>query len=87
MDQRGRDLAEEAIWLARVLVNLMPNEAEVQGVLAVMLHCEARRRARRAPDGRYVPLSEQEPQQWSMRMAWLSRCPGSVITIATRMDT
>src|ERR1700676_3290906 len=52
VDQRGRDLAEEAIWLARVLVNLMPNEAEVQGLLALMLHCEARRRARRAPDGR-----------------------------------
>src|ERR1700680_1007876 len=66
VDQRGRDLAEEAIWLARVLVNLMPNEAEVQGLLALMLHCEARRAARRAPDGRYVPLSEQEPQQWSL---------------------
>ena len=66
VDQRGRDLAEEAIWLARVLVNLMPNEAEVQGLLALMLHCEARRQARRAPDGRYVPLSEQEPQQWSL---------------------
>ena len=66
VDQCGRDLAEEAIWLARVLVNLMPNEAEVRGLLALMLHCEARRKARRAPDGRYVPLSEQEPQQWSL---------------------
>jgi predicted RNA polymerase sigma factor len=66
VDQRGRDLAEEAIWLARVLVDLMPNEAEVQGMLALMLHCEARRQGRRAPDGRYVPLSEQEPQQWSL---------------------
>src|SRR5712671_4533393 len=42
-DQRGRDLAEEAIWLARVLLQLMPTEAEVQGLLALMLHCEARR--------------------------------------------
>jgi RNA polymerase sigma-70 factor (ECF subfamily) len=65
VDQRGRDLAEEAIWLARVLLQLMPREAEVHGLLALMLHCEARRAARRGPDGRYVPLSEQDSQQWS----------------------
>jgi predicted RNA polymerase sigma factor len=64
-DQRGRELAEEAIWLGRVLLQLMPEEAEVRGLLALMLHCEARRRARRGPDGRYVPLSEQDPRQWS----------------------
>src|SRR5579862_493089 len=64
-DQRGRDLAEEAIWLARVLLQLMPGEAEVQGLLAFMLHSEARRLARRGPDGRYVPLSGQDPKQWS----------------------
>jgi RNA polymerase sigma-70 factor (ECF subfamily) len=64
-DQRGRDLTEEAIWLARVLLQLMPNEAEVCGLLALMLHCEARRAARRARDGRYVPLSEQDPKLWS----------------------
>jgi RNA polymerase sigma-70 factor (ECF subfamily) len=67
-DQRGRDLAEEAIWLARVLLQLMPSEAEVQGLLALMLHCEARRPARRGPDGRYVPLSVQDPKQWSLPM-------------------
>jgi RNA polymerase sigma-70 factor (ECF subfamily) len=65
VDQRGRDLAEEAIWLARVLLQLMPEEAEVRGLLALMLHCEARRAARRGSDGRYVPLSEQDSQQWS----------------------
>jgi len=64
IDQRGRDLAEEAIWLARVLLQLMAGEAEVRGLLALMLHCEARRPARRATDGRYVPLSEQDPRQW-----------------------
>src|SRR5262249_41903427 len=47
IDRRGRDLAEEAIWLARVLLQLMPGEAEVQGLLALMLPCEARRSARR----------------------------------------
>jgi predicted RNA polymerase sigma factor len=68
VDQRGRDLAEEAIWLARVLLGLMPSQAEVRGLLALMLHCEARRPARRGPDGRYVPLSEQDPRQWSLSL-------------------
>jgi predicted RNA polymerase sigma factor len=66
VDQRGRDLAEEAIWLARVLLQLLPSEAEVRGLLALMLHCEARRMARRGPVGRYIPLSEQDTQQWSL---------------------
>jgi predicted RNA polymerase sigma factor len=65
-DQRGRNLAEEALWLARVLLQLMPGEPEVQGLLALMLHCEVRRPARRGTDGRYIPLSEQDPKQWSV---------------------
>jgi predicted RNA polymerase sigma factor len=65
MDQRGRELAEEAIWLARVLLQLMPAEAEVHGLLALMLHCEARRAARRGSDGRYIPLSQQDARLWS----------------------
>jgi RNA polymerase sigma-70 factor (ECF subfamily) len=64
-DQRGQDLTEEAVWLARVLRQLMPDEAEVCGLLALMLHCEARRLARRGPEGQYVPLSEQDSKQWS----------------------
>jgi len=66
VDQRGRELAEEAIWLGRVLLQLLPTEAEVRGLLALMLHCEARRAARRGHDGRYVPLSEQDPKLWSL---------------------
>ena len=65
-DQPGRDLTDEAIWLARVLLQLMPDKAEVRGLLALMLHCEARRGARRGPDGRYVPLSKQDTKQWSL---------------------
>jgi len=68
IDQHGRDLAEEAIWLARVLLQLMPGDAEVRGLLALMLHCEARRPARRDPDGRYVLLSEQDPRLWSLSL-------------------
>jgi predicted RNA polymerase sigma factor len=67
-DQRGRGLAEEAIWLARVLVQLIPGEAEVEGLLALMLHCEARRAARRDRDGGFVPLSEQDPKLWSVSL-------------------
>jgi RNA polymerase sigma-70 factor (ECF subfamily) len=66
VDQRGRDLAEEAIWLGRVLLQLLPNQAEVHGLLALMLHCEARRAARRGQDSRYIPLSEQDTQRWSL---------------------
>ena len=66
VDQRGRDLAEEAIWLARVLLQLMPGKLRFTALLALMLHCEARRAARRGPDGRYVPLSEQDCQKWSL---------------------
>jgi len=68
VDQTGRELAEEAIWLARVLTELIPKEPEVRGLLALMLHCEARRSARRGPEGEYVPLTEQDPGQWSMTL-------------------
>jgi predicted RNA polymerase sigma factor len=67
-DHVGRDLAEEAVWLARVLLHLMPKEPEVRGLLALMLYCESRRGARRGADGRYIPLSQQDPELWSVRM-------------------
>ncbi len=67
-DPRARSLAEEAIWLARVLKERLPEEPEVRGLLALMLHCEARRPARRGADGRFVPLSEQEPRLWIASM-------------------
>jgi RNA polymerase sigma-70 factor (ECF subfamily) len=85
VDQRGRDLAEEAIWLARVLLQLMPGEAEVRGLLALMLHCEARRSARRGPDGRYVPLSEQDSQQWSLPL--IEEAEGHLSEVASRGRT
>jgi RNA polymerase sigma-70 factor (ECF subfamily) len=66
VDPRHEDLAGEAIWLARVVRQRMPDEPEVRGLLALMLFCDARRAARRTPDGRYVPLSEQDPAAWSM---------------------
>jgi len=59
-----RGLAEEAIWLGRLVASLMPQEPEVLGLLALMLHAEARRGARRDAAGEFVPLGEQDPQRW-----------------------
>jgi RNA polymerase sigma-70 factor (ECF subfamily) len=64
-DPQRQGLAEEAIWLGRVVVDLLPEEPEARGLLALMLHCEARRGARRDHAGRYVPLTEQDPRDWS----------------------
>ena len=61
---RRRNLAEEGIWLGRLVVSLLPDEAEALGLLALMLHAEARRGARRNADGDYVPLAEQDPDLW-----------------------
>ena len=58
------DLCEEAIRLARILVELMPDEAEVHGLLALMLLIEARRPARTAPDGSMIRLADQDRSQW-----------------------
>ena len=63
-----RDLTEEAMFLARLVTELLPEEPEGLGLLALMLHAEARRRARRNGDGEYVPLAEQNPALWDSRM-------------------
>lgn len=60
-----RDLAAEAIFLGRLLASLLPGEPEVLGLMSLMLHCDARRDARRDADGRFVPLAEQDPRRWS----------------------
>ena len=59
-----RGLAEEAIWLGRLVASLLPEEPEVLGLLALMLHAEARRAARRDAQGEFVPLDEQDPRRW-----------------------
>ena len=64
-DPRRKGLAVEAIELGRLLVRLVPGVAEVRGLLALMLHCEARRAARRSADGAYVPLERQDVTLWS----------------------
>jgi len=67
-DVARRDLTEEAIYLARLVAELMPFEPEGLGLLALMLHAEARRGGRRNAEGEYVPLAEQDPLLWDSRM-------------------
>jgi RNA polymerase sigma-70 factor (ECF subfamily) len=64
-DPKRRDLAGEAIWLGRLVAELMPEEPEALGLLALMLHAEARRGARRDAGGRYVPLADQAVTLWN----------------------
>ena len=58
------DLSTEAIRLGRVLVELMPDEPEAVGLLALMLLTEARRPARVAADGSMVRLADQDRSRW-----------------------
>jgi len=67
-DAARRDLAEEAIFLCRVITELLPGGAEALGLLALMLHAEARRPARRNTSGEYVPLAEQDASLWKVEM-------------------
>ena len=63
-----RDLTGEALFLARLVVELLPQEAEALGLLALVLHTDARRRARRNGHGEYVPLAEQDADLWDWQM-------------------
>jgi RNA polymerase sigma-70 factor (ECF subfamily) len=58
------NLSTEAIRLARVLVELMPDEAEAVGLLALMLLTDARRAARTADDGSLIRLADQDRSLW-----------------------
>ncbi len=58
------DLCDEAIRLARVLVELMPDEPEALGLLALMLLTDARREARTDASGRMIRLAEQDRTKW-----------------------
>ncbi len=59
------DLCGEAIRLARLMAELMPQEAEATGLLAMMLLHDARRAARVGDDGAIVPLDEQDRTRWN----------------------
>ncbi|HMB60644.1 MAG TPA: DUF6596 domain-containing protein, partial [Xanthomonadales bacterium] len=63
-DMTRRGLTSEALFLVSMICELMPDQPEALGLLALMLHTEARRSARRSNDGAYVPLNEQDPDLW-----------------------
>ncbi|HYR08132.1 MAG TPA: sigma-70 family RNA polymerase sigma factor [Longimicrobium sp.] len=58
------DLSNEAIRLARTLHDLLPDDGEVAGLLALMLLTDARRAARTGPAGELIPLDEQDRALW-----------------------
>ena len=58
------ELADEAIWLGRLVVSLLPDEPEAKGMLALLLYAESRRSARRDAAGAYVPLEQQDTNLW-----------------------
>ena len=86
VDPRMRGLTSEALWLGRMVSDLVPDEPEAAGLLALMLHGDARRAARRGPGGAYVPLAAQDPARWNaaqideaeslLRRAGRARRPG-----------
>jgi RNA polymerase sigma-70 factor, ECF subfamily len=61
-------LAGDAITIGRTLGQLMPAEPEAHGLLALMLHCEARSAARYTSNGDFVPLDKQDTTRWSRPM-------------------
>jgi RNA polymerase sigma-70 factor (ECF subfamily) len=67
-DAIRRDLTEEALFLARLVSELLPGDPEALGLLALMLYAHARRHARRQAQGEYVPLAEQDPAAWDAAM-------------------
>jgi RNA polymerase sigma-70 factor, ECF subfamily len=84
-EARRRNLAEEAIWLGRLVVSLLPDEPEALGLLSLMLYAHARLGARRDACGDYVPLADQDPALWDAPMideaeALLLRASGSGAT-------
>lgn len=76
----GHDgVVSEAIWLARLVVELLPTDPEAMGLLALLLFCESRRGASRAGERTvFIPLSEQDCSKWSEPLiseaeGWLRR--------------
>ena len=63
--EAGAGLTQEALFLGRLVMEMLPAEPEPKGLMALMLYCEARRPARRGTKGEYVPLGDQDRGLWS----------------------
>lgn len=80
-DPGRSDLAGEALYLAAIVRALLPGEAEVMGLEALITFCEARRPARTGPDGRFVALEDQDCALWNAAM--ITRAIAMVTTAAS----
>ena len=68
-DADVRDLRHEALFLSELVTVHLPDEPAALGLLSLLCYCDARANTRRASDGTFVPLSEQDPHQWdSLRL-------------------
>jgi RNA polymerase sigma factor (sigma-70 family) len=67
-DLQRTDLSTEAIRLTRMVRDLLPQDPEVTGLLALMLLTDARRAARSGPDGELIPLDEQDRRLWDQAL-------------------
>lgn len=61
-------LCDEALFLTALAARLQPQQAEVHGLLALMLHAQARRPAQFGADGGFVPLTQQDTARWSREL-------------------
>ncbi len=68
LDAGRRDLRDEALFLARLVAELMPEEPEALGLAALMYYAESRRGARRSAAGDYIPLENQDMSLWDMAL-------------------
>jgi RNA polymerase sigma-70 factor (ECF subfamily) len=57
-------LAEETLWLSRLMAHLLPHEPEVLALHALLTFSHARRAARVSADGAFIPLAKQDPSRW-----------------------
>lgn len=82
-DERDSTVRAEALWLARVLTELLPGEAEAWGLHALLLHTESRRPGRLV-DGAFVPLGHQDTLRWSREQR---RCADASLLRASTLGT
>ncbi len=77
---RCAELRHEALYLAELVSQLLPANAEAQGLLALLLFCESRAAARLSSGGQFVPLAEQDPRRWDR--ALIARAEAALWTAA-----
>lgn len=63
--EAGTGLTQEALYLGRLVMGMLPDQPEPRGLMALMLYCEARRGARRGAAGEYIPLGDQDRSLWT----------------------